>query len=265
MAEDRRNPDHVAGMKAAEFEAHRVKELAQSPSGISPLGAVNLLRADPLTQGPKLFAKNCASCHRHEGHDGLGRQPKDPQSGADLDGFASRVWLTGLLDPERVSNTNHFGGTKFKHGKMVKFVKKDVAGFAPAEKEQLKKVIMALSAEAQLKSQREADQRDTAAIAEGRALLAGETMRCTECHQFHKKDEDASAPDLTGYGSREWLLGILSNPKHERFYGKRNDRMPAFGADQILDNAALGLIADWLRGEWYDAPKADGHATATGR
>ena len=264
-AEDRRNPDYVAGVKAGEFEAERVIELAQSPEGISQLGAVNLLRADPLTQGPKLFARNCASCHRHDGHDGLGGHPKDPQSGADLNGFASRAWLTGLMDPEKVSHANYYGGTKFKDGKMVKFVQKDVAGLAPAEKEQLKKVIMALSAEAQLKSQREVELRDATVIAEGRALLAGEKMRCTECHQFHKKDEDASAPDLTSYGSREWLLGILSSPKHERFYGKRNDRMPAFGADQILDNAALGLMVDWLRGEWYEAPKADGHSTSAGR
>ena len=298
MAEDRRNPDYVAGLKSAEFEAHRVKELAQSPTGISQLGAVNLLRTDPLTQGPKLFAKNCASCHRYEGQDGLGRVPTESytvqtndtlgaiarfysmseeqllslnrlksgvltnqqrlavhalQTASDLKGFASRSWLSGLLAPAHIAASNYFGGTKFKDGKMAKFVNKDVAGFAAQEKEQLQKVLMALSSEAQLKSQREADQRDTAAIAEGRTLLANDTMRCTECHQFHKPSEDTSGPDLTGYGSREWLIGIITNPKHERFYGKRNDRMPAFAADQILDAASLGLLADWLRGEWYES------------
>jgi ubiquinol-cytochrome c reductase cytochrome b subunit len=266
MAEDRRNPAYVAGLKSAEFEADRVKEMAQSPAGISQLGAVNLLRTDPLTQGPKLFSKNCASCHRYDGHDGLHRQPKDPQSASDLRGFASRAWLGGLLDPEKVGGTNYFGGTKLRDGKMAKFVKKDVAGFAAPEKEQLQKIIMALSAEAQLKSQREFDQRDTAAIAEGRTLLASDTMRCTECHQFHKPNEDASGPELTGYGSREWLIGIVTNPKHERFYGKRNDRMPAFGADQILDAASLGLIVDWLRGEWYEPPgNTNDHMSASTR
>src|SRR4030095_2367547 len=108
-----------------------------------------------------------------------------------MKGFASRAWLTGLLDPQTVSHTNYFGGTKFKDGKMVKFVKKDVTGFSSTEQEQLKNIITALSAEAGLKSQRDADQRDAALIAEGRTLLASEKMRCTECHQFHKKDEDA--------------------------------------------------------------------------
>ena len=48
----------------------------------------------------------------------------------------------------------------------------------------------------------------------------------------------------SAYGERQ---DIISNPKHERFYGKRNDRMPAFGEEKILDAQAIGLIADSLR------------------
>ena len=81
-------------------------------------------------------------------------------------------------------------------------------------------------------------------------------MKCTDCHQFQAKDEDATAPDLTGYGSREWLVRFLNNPGHADFYGERNDRMPAFGEKQILSPEAIGLIADWLRGDWYEAPSA---------
>ena len=135
---------------------------------------------------------------------------------------------------------------------MAKFVKKDIVGFSAEQKAQLQKIIAALSAEAALKSQQEADQRDTALIAEGKALMSSEAMRCTECHQFHKSDEDATAPDLTDYGSREWLLAFISNPAHTRFFGKRNDRMPAFAEDKILDLHAVSLLADWLRGDWYE-------------
>lgn len=140
---------------------------------------------------------------------------------------------------------------------MAKFVKKDVAAFDAAQKAQLTKVLAAISAEAGLKSQRAADARDAALIEEGRVLAANDTMRCTECHQFRKKDEDATAPDLTGYGSREWLTGILTDPRHERFYGKRNDRMPAFGTDAMLDVHAIALLVDWLRGEWYEPEKRE--------
>lgn len=252
MAEDRRNRDYVLSVKEADQNAERVKQLAESPSGIPATGAVTLLRADPFTQGPKLFSKQCASCHRFGGHDGTGFVSTNVPEAADLKNFASREWISGLLDPEKISSPHYFGGTKFKDGKMAKFVKKDVGGFSPEQKEQLKKVIAALSAEASLKSQREMDQREDALINEGRVLIASNPMRCTECHQFQKKDEEATAPDLTGYGSREWLTGIISNPAHDRFYGKKNDRMPAFANDKILDAHSIELLVNWLRGEWFE-------------
>jgi ubiquinol-cytochrome c reductase cytochrome b subunit len=255
VAEDRKNQEYVLSVKEADQNAERVKELAESPSGIPATGAATLLRADPFTQGPKLFSKQCASCHRFGGHDGTGFVSTNTPEASDLKNFASREWISGLLDPEKVSSLHYFGGTKFKDGKMAKFLKKDVAGFSPEQKAQLKKVIAAVSAEASLKSQREMDRLDDALIKEGRTLIANEAMRCTECHQFQKKDEEATAPDLTGYGSREWLTGIISNPAHERFYGKRNDRMPAFAEEKILDAQSIELLVSWLRGEWFEPTK----------
>jgi ubiquinol-cytochrome c reductase cytochrome b subunit len=252
MTHDKRDPAFKLAVEEARRDAARVKMLAKSPTGIPREGAVTLLRNDPLTQGPKLFAKNCASCHRFDGHDGTGNQPSDEPSAADLKGFATRAWLTGLLDPQRVDSPHYFGGTKLRDGKMVRFVKKDVAGFATEQKEQLNKAIVALSAEAGLFSQRDADRRGAVLVAEGRKLLNSEGMRCTECHKFHDQGEDPTGPDLTGYGSRDWLVDFISNPAHDRFYGKRNDRMPKFGEDKVLDDHAIGLIADWLQGNWYE-------------
>ena len=250
--EDRRNSNYVLAAKTAELEAERVRLLAKSPAGIPPEGAVTLLRKDPLTQGPKLFAQKCASCHRFGGTDGLGSASTNSfQSASDLKAFASREWLTGLLNPDSVASTNYFGGTKFHDGKMVKFVKKEIAGYTPEQNDQLRKAIIALSAQAQLKSQLAADQQDTAIVEEGRNLITS-ALRCTDCHQFHKKDEDATAPDLTNYGSRKWLINFINNPAHPDSYGDRNDRMPSFGAEQILTEQQIGLIADWLRGAWYE-------------
>ena len=255
--EDARSPEFLLAVESAERDAARVIVLAQSPDGIPTSGAVTLLRNDALTQGPKLFAKNCASCHRFDGHDGLGGQPKDKIAGSDLKGFGSREWIAGLLDPQRVDSLHYFGGSKQKTGKMVKFVKEDVAEFAAEQKAQLKKTIVALSAEAGLKSQRALDERDAAVIAEGKKLLSSTAMSCTDCHKFHTAGtDDPSAPDLTGYGSREWLLAFISDPSHPRFYGERNDRMPAYGPDKILTAPEIGLVTDWLRGEWYE-PKTD--------
>ena len=246
-AEDKANPIYQAAVKEADASAERIKDLAKE--GIPAAGALALLKNDPETQGPKLFAARCASCHRYGGADAMGGKPKDAESASDLKGFGSRAWLAGLLNPEHVAGLEYFGGTKLKDGKMVKFVQKDVAGFDAEKKQQLEKVIKALSAESQLPSQVGVEKNETAAIEQGRELVRSEAMRCTECHQFHKTDEDATAPDLTGWGSKGWLTAIIENPKHARFYGKRNDRMPAFGDEGILDARQIGLLVEWLRGE----------------
>ena len=65
-----------------------------------------------------------------------------------------------------------------------------------------------------------------------------------------------AAPDLTGYGSEEWLVGIIANPEHERFYEGNNDRMPAFAEDEedpkrnLLTLDQIRFIARWLRRDY---------------
>lgn len=70
--EDANNPGHQAALAEAHRDAERAIELASGPDMIPVDGAVSLLRRDPFTQGPRLFAQNCASCHRYNGHDGRG-------------------------------------------------------------------------------------------------------------------------------------------------------------------------------------------------
>lgn len=246
-AQDRNDASFRAAVQEAERNAARVQVLARS--GIPREGALSLLQNDPLTQGPALFARHCASCHRYDGHNGQGLVSKEGQSAPELKDFASREWLAKMMEPEHIASSNYYGGTKFKDGKMVRFVKRTIGEFNTAQKEELKKVVAAVSAEAKLPSQAALDRQDRSLIEEGRLLVASDEMRCTECHQFRKRDEDATAPDLTGYGSSEWLTGIIKNPAHERFYGKRNDRMPAFGEDNRLDDRSIAMLVAWLRGE----------------
>ncbi|MFM8358884.1 MAG: c-type cytochrome, partial [Verrucomicrobiota bacterium] len=298
LRQDARDPGFRRAFLAAEAEARRVVELAGRPEGIPPSGAVSLLREDPLTQGPRLFARHCASCHRYDGHDGTGQerlaehpvaagetgaslqarfqmtaedwlrlnpgQPGEPAVGTrvrvlelpsapDLKGFGDRAWAAGILDPKRVATHAFYGGTRFAEGKMVKWVQGKLAKKLPAQADDLAKVVAALSAEAALPAQAALDRAESARIEEGRRLLRDE-FSCTDCHQFRQPDADASAPDLTGWGSREWLVGVIRNPAHPRFYGSKNDRMPRFGEDGSLNPAQIGLLADWLRGDWYRTP-----------
>jgi len=77
-------------------------------------------------------------------------------------------------------------------------------------------------------------------------------LGCIDCHDIEDEDE-GSAPDLTGYGSRDWLTAIVADPSHERFYGKDNDRMPSFVRDEKLTVEEIGILVDWLRSK----PSAD--------
>ena len=82
--------------------------------------------------------------------------------------------------------------------------------------------------------------------------MSDSIINCTRCHAFYDAGrEDPVGPELTGYGSREWLIGFLNDPAHPQFYGDRNDRMPSFGVDAVLNEQDIGLIADWLREDWY--------------
>lgn len=250
--EDAADPDFTAAQAQADVTATRAKVLAGAPAGLPPAGALALLRTDPLTQGPRLFEANCSTCHRVDGHDGLGVVPDDAPAASDLAGYGSRAWLTGLLDPERIVTDAYFGATEHATGRMARFVQRGVGGFDDAQREQLRKVIMAVSAEARLPAQAASDAATRIEIEEGRLLIGNEGIDCARCHTFHEMTEGDVGPVLTGWASRDWMLGLLNDPGHPSYYGDRNDRMPAFGAEEILGAAEMGLIVDWLRGDWYE-------------
>lgn len=252
---DRENGEHQKALAAGHEEAQRVKFLARN-LGIPPSGALTLLRDDPMTQGPRLFAQHCASCHSHADANGNGIVAK-AVSAPNLHHFASRGWLTGLLDAKKIVSPDYFGATKFRKGKMADFVKETLSDMDSDQKKQLESAVMALSAEARLKEQQASDAKDSARIADGKKQLVGD-FGCADCHKYHDKGQLGTGPDLTNYGSRDWIIGIMSNPAHKRFYGQNNDRMPAYAesADQpaknLLSAKEIGLLADWLRGEWFE-------------
>ncbi len=249
------SPAYIAAVKRAHIDAERTKELA-TRHGIPPIGALELLREDPATQGPKIFATKCSSCHSYDGHDGLGLPLQDKQTAAELKGWGSREWLRAFMDPQQLVTERWWGGTAFVHppagkkqGKMVEYVVDEVSKFDAAMKQQLDDANVALSAEAQLPAQREADAHDTTHIEAGRIAISEKGLNCVDCHTF-RGEGGGTGPDLTGWGSREWTIGIIKNPAHKRFYDRRNDRMPAYGERQELTDKQIELVTDWLRGDW---------------
>lgn len=252
-AQDGADEDFLMAKEQAEQEAHRIQELAAAPTGIPPTGALDLLRNDPLTQGPKLFSSNCASCHTYNGHDGLGAPPAEDPSAADLHGFGSREWLDGLFDPERINTPEYFGATDFRNGEMVRFVQRGIPNaWTDEQRAELEYVIAWLSAEAGLTRQQDVEEAEAARIERGRDAVVNEVVDCTRCHVIYGVGEQ-EGPELTGWASRDWMLRMLNDPAHPSLYGEDNDRMPAFGADEILTDRDMGLIVDWIREDWYRA------------
>lgn len=301
IQEDANKDEYKAAVKQAHADAERSIELASE--GIPPTGALSLVRGDSKIQGAKLFRRHCASCHDHVDSAGEGiKQPREltfkpgpdgkvapdalpePTGAPNLYAFASREWLAGFLNPAKIAEAHYdknapadpkvkryvtdapyFGNTAHRDGDMVNFVKEELKDLDEAGKKKLESIIVALSAQAKLKSQVDLDAHAerNGVIKAGTAQMAEAigSQACTDCHKFGDVDNEGGAPDLTGYGSREWLLSFIGSPEHARFYGENNDRMPSFynspdaPAQNLLDQESIQMIVEWLRGEWYE-PKA---------
>jgi ubiquinol-cytochrome c reductase cytochrome b subunit len=250
----------LKAQKQADENYERLKVLIKR-EGIPKGGAIELQRNDPWTQGPKLFARHCQSCHSRIDKGGDGMVAKSPVA-PNLYGIGSRDWLSGLLDPMRISTDQYFGGTALMDSDMHSFVTSDLADLDEDSKKILEKIIIAVSAEAKLPSQAKMD----ATAASDGSIAAGiaafeeafvvRSDSCVDCHKIGGIGDLGSAPDLTGWGSREWLKGMIANPNHERFYANSDNRMPAFAENvedptrNQLSDHELEMLVRWLRDEY---------------
>lgn len=264
---------YLAAVADADREAERAVELAGSPGGIPPTGALTLLQSDPKLQGPRLFRQHCAACHSHTPPQGTVSGDlaqaiaAEKPTAANLWRFGSVAWVRGILDAEQVASAHYFGNTAFGEGEMVDFVKttigeqlKERKGEELANyKQAMDDIALALAVDSGLPLGRVLDIEKRAKA--GRMAML-DVFACVDCHKVGDQGELGSAPDLTGYASREWLTAFLSNPADERFYGEKNDHMPPFAphpgdtANQ-LSVEDLAILVAWLRTEWYEQNDAN--------
>ena len=259
IKEDMGNQDHANAV----WVAHQNRDLALhlAEDGIPAQGHRYQMRNHPKAVALTTLTETCLACHGYSDSQGYGFVLGDRSAAPNLHGFGTRDWVKGLLDPKQVDGPDYFGNTALKEGSMVTYVKEDMQdpenGYTP---EVIEQIAVALAAEAGHEPETQADKER---LEKGRAILSDEE-KCAQCHKFHDVGYEGSAPDLTGWGSREWLIGMISNPNAERFYGhafstdvdSNQQLMPAFGhvADaefptENLSPEIIGYMADWLRGE----------------
>ena len=252
IREDQTRPMYQAGLAAAEKKTRRVLELARE-NGIPPEGALAMLHRDPQTQGPPLFRDNCSACHRWNGHDGTGAQVTEfrdgvsvavPPGASDLAGFGTSEWVSDFLkDP---SADRFLGQTRHRDGTMVQWARKNIPLMTEREIEAVAAFII-----------RQPDAAESAAadpefMALGASVFSSGNSAgaqgCVLCHELDHPEVSGSGmalgPDLTGYGSAEWLGGIIMDSSQPRFYGSQNSGMPKF--THRLRDQELQLLTDWI-------------------
>lgn len=234
----------------AEFAALSERALALAKTEpITEQGAVMLLRNDPQTQGPRLFARYCVSCHSHVDSQGQGLIAAEPTA-PNLHGVGTAGWIAGFLDPQRVNSERYFGQTEFRDGDMVQHIEGLFADAGEEGADELVNILHAVAAA--LAAEAAIETPDSALVSTGREAITSK-VGCTDCHRFHEQGETGSAPDLTGYGSVDWLKQMVARPTGERFYSDRNDRMPEFAADDahpelnLMSPLEIDLLIRWLR------------------
>jgi quinol-cytochrome oxidoreductase complex cytochrome b subunit/mono/diheme cytochrome c family protein len=262
----------------AEGPAKRSVQMAMTGTPVD--GGAWMLRNDPLTAGQRLFQQKCGSCHNFTAQKGDPLENwKGGKSASDLGDFGTEAWIRSLLNDSMTDK--HFGlvktveldekGNRMKDDKGKDIVIPGLTGMRgwhkgimkarerknnPVNAEQQEKefdtIAKWLANQALPKEKRTDDQ----LIMAGQAAFESDTNKCVSCHraEFKREDPDTkkfkwvkegdvTAPDLSNYGSAEWIRAMIMSPGHKDRYGDRN-LMPTF---RNMDGPGSELILQEFR------------------
>jgi ubiquinol-cytochrome c reductase cytochrome b subunit len=293
--EDANDPGHQAALAESHRDGQRAIELASGPDKIPVDGAVSLLRRDPFTQGPRLFAQHCAACHRYNGHTGRGtlvfEKGKDGNSiiaaptAADLGTFGRREWMNAIVTDYAthfswIKNARWYQDAKARAaaGESVEFLNPEGSEMAdwtsgnveslmsPENADNVKALVEFLTAEAG----HVVTTYDPALVEKGRSLATEGTWEgalngtsCKQCHdtigdEFPSAPDDSNAngyPTMAKYGSALWLKDFIRNPGAARHYGAKN-AMTASTPEKLSDQD-LDLLVRWMTGDYVPSTVPD--------
>ncbi|MGE5194038.1 MAG: c-type cytochrome, partial [Deltaproteobacteria bacterium] len=215
---------------------------------------------------PEVFARNCGVCHSFDGHDGTGKEFKQPTA-SDLGKFGQREWIRGFIT--NPAGPTHFGptvngsfegqpiGKRFVEGQMATWAKDNVPNMKEKEIDAVVEFLVAQSHRTDMAPPNEE------LVQQGRDFFEGgsDTVEtsCLGCHEMKINGEALGssgltpAPELTGYGSEEWLRDFLLDRGAARHYGKRN-AMPSY--KDRMSEKDFDILLRWMRHRWYE-PEAE--------
>ena len=223
-------PEGVVTFQAERARADKdaARAILLAGRGVPEQGAKYLLRQDPVTRGPLLFQEHCATCHRYTNDRGENQFPTSgPSKASDLAGYGTAPWIRGLL--RNPADAHYFGNTKLKGMiKWAKSVQAKEADMSAAQKTEQEHQFD-LIAQWLATHPRGKPQETTGDLAEGYKAFSQKRGGCISCHAFAGGGAN-SAPDLTGYGSAEWVRHMVMSPAHLKRYPATNE-MPAFRSD----------------------------------
>ena len=262
--------------READAEAERAVELAGSPTGIPPTGALALLASDPKTQGPKLFRQHCAACHSHFDPGRCDRRRSVPTrsslekpTASNLWRFGSREWVAGILDPEKVAGPHYFGNTAFKEGEMVTWVNDNIAP-------QLDRSCRATSwpssaARSRMSRSRSAAEADMiarngrrsgraawppAARPSSTSLPASIATSSATTATWASRPISPATPRASGSRRSSAIRSTSGSTRERTIACRRSRRTQTNPTANRLTAEELALLVSWLRGEWYE-PKSE--------
>ncbi len=233
------------------------------------------MRGDPLTQGPKLYARHCASCHFYHGHNGLGEvvMTWDPAknedvparpTAADLGNLGNRAWMRAVLVDfsnlfAPVKDADWYGnadGIDPDESEMADWSGDHAVLTSPENAQNLAAAIEFLVSQtgrSDLNVNQELAQRGRAVTVDGQWSGSINGTSCTDCHEslgetFDPDAEGNGYPDIAGYLSAAWLRDFIAHPDDEQFYADRN-HMPVYA--HVLTDQELDLLVRWLTGDYY--------------
>jgi quinol-cytochrome oxidoreductase complex cytochrome b subunit/mono/diheme cytochrome c family protein len=231
---------HQKAVRKAEVLAKRACQLATDGTPVE--GGHVLIRNDPFTTGQKLFHQKCGGCHNFTAQD---RDKFESWSGgksaSDLGLFGTKEWVKGILTDSM--DKRFFGLVKMQALEGMKGWREDIdttrkdeqwnAGEIDDQDKEFTLIAAWLADQAKPRKDRDSK------LASGQQGFFNPKNKCSGCHTIEKKEtgDDGkplyvkrggkTGPDLTNYGSAEWIRAMIMSPGHKSRYGK-NNLMPTF-------------------------------------